>query len=260
MQGIPLSSIRPQRSTAGGRRYRRYLRRRRLRLYLHPLFRSSHPTLKRFIVLSQMRVGSNLLRSLINSHPQVFCQDELFKRLKAFNARLLLENAAAARPEPVFGYMLKPHHPEDEQGFDNGEWIRWMQEEGFRLIHLRREDALRHALSIYMAMGRNVWIKRDGAPPRLESVTVDIERLLQIRAFVESWRDVESLWLESMPARSFSYERDLQDAGRHQSTADAVFEFLEVESVPVQTDLVRTLPTDPAEFVLNWDEVLEAST
>ena len=36
---------------------------------------------KPFIILSRSRTGSNLLVSLLNSHPQIFCEGEIFGRL-----------------------------------------------------------------------------------------------------------------------------------------------------------------------------------
>ena len=194
----------------------------------------------------------------MDAHPKIHCSDELFAIQRAVRPRLLLKNAMGARPEPVFGFMLKPHSPASVQGSTTMDWINWLQDEEFKLVHLFREDKLRQALSNYVAMERQIWIHRKGIPRHVEPTRVDVTRLLEIRRFIESWSGAESRWVDTLPSISFSYERDLRSADRHQPTADAIFQFLGLDSVPVEAQIEQVLPSDPSMFVTNWPEVLTA--
>jgi hypothetical protein len=257
MEGIPFDRL-LHRYPPGHRRYVRQVKRRRLKIYLRPLFRRTYPTRERFILLSQMRSGSHLVRSLVNAHPSVHCDAEIFATVPTVIPRLLLKNAMGAREEPVYGFMLKPNHPAITQGSTTAHWIEWMQHEGFKLVHVQREDRLRQALSCHLAIQRQVWIVKKGVSKGVQPLRIDPEEILGIRTFIDSWKDSEEEWVSTLPSISFSYERDLESPERHQETADAIFDFLGLESVPVAAQIQRVLPPDPREYVTNWEEVAAA--
>ena len=57
---------------------------------------------------------------------------------------------------------------------------------------------------------------------------------------------------------SLFYEDDLLKGDVHQSTADLVFDFLDLKREKVSSELIRTSYDDLTKVILNYDEVVSA--
>ena len=75
----------------------------------------------RFVIYGQGRSGSSVLLDLIGSHPDVYCESEIFNEKVA--ARLLkpwdyLHARADLSPKPAYGCKMKIYQMTDDQGIE----------------------------------------------------------------------------------------------------------------------------------------------
>lgn len=216
------------------------------------------PPAVRFAILSHPRSGSQLLRGLVNHHPQVCCMGEVFLRFldsrysRVLFPRFYLEALAARSRFPVYGCILRQSHLYrvcgDAEAFQRG--LDW------KLIYLQRRDRVRLALSQLRAARLQVWHRHAPSPP--VAVHVDVQELRDQLRWIDQVRRHEERIMGSLPHLRVDYEDDLLLPERHQATADRVFAFLGLPSVPVKARLYRTSEDDLSQGVANWTEVREA--
>ena len=124
-----------------------------------------HDNFVRFIVLTRSRTGSNLLLSFLNSHPNIFCESEIFAKLDGANpiSRLLAVFAKQPRHIRAKGFKIFYYHPLDAKADEL--WRVLEQRNEIRVIHLRRENILRTLLSRKIASIRGSWTELSTTPP-----------------------------------------------------------------------------------------------
>ncbi len=152
-----------------------------------------------FLIVSAGRTGSNLLRSLLKSHPQVFCGGEIFNR-EYVEREGVPWPAGGAEQDPALRTMMRD---------DPATYVRRLFElaspghravgakltyenaaahpaatdhlvaiEGNRVIHLKRHNLLRVYVSLQRAMKTGQWMSRgDSGPP--PPVHIDFVKLVR---------------------------------------------------------------------------------
>lgn len=213
-------------------------------------------THRKFIIFGQGRSGSTLLVDLLNSSPDVRCEDEILRFVRRLPT-LYVKGRAARADAPVFGFHLKIWHLTDTQGIpDAPTWLRLMHRDGWNILYLRRENLLRQSLSAAVAKRRQRWFHEATAGPlRLEPVEVDPQELVyQIRR-KEQFLRAEAQALADIPHLEVVYERDLLHGERHQETADRVFDWIGARRATVRTRLARTSTDDLSQMIDNYDKV-----
>ena len=216
----------------------------------------------RFVIYGQGRSGSSVLLDLIGSHPDVYCESEIFNKKVA--ARLLRPWALPAGPGgPVPEARLRL---QDEDLPDDGRPGRrgcapvhdGSSRGGLeRSIHLVREDLFRKALSLVVAETRGQFLDRrsgEEASIRLPSIPARLAEAMRERRSAD---EAEQAALEGIPHIRVTYEDDLLDAASHQAVSDRVLEFLGLDSAPVETRYVRTSRGHVSDYVSNWKDVHE---
>ena len=255
VEGISYKTIKPK--NPARRRYKRRfrLRKHEFRLYLRSLFRDKHETTKRFAVLSHVRSGSFLLRDLLNCHPDVICDREVFQANRVLSPRRFLEQSAGRKLQTAHGFLVKPGHPVVAQGFSTQEWIDFLRSMEFSIIHIERRDFWAQALSMALARARLVWHTSKQSDVKKGPVTIDPAQVRMWFDYIHSWDPALKAWLEALPHISLSYDDDLKNADRHQQALDRVFEFLDLPGAEVKARLIRTSGSNPSDYISNWDEV-----
>lgn len=212
----------------------------------------------RFVVFGQSRSGSTLLTDLLNSHPRVRCDPEIYHDPVLF-PRLFRRACERRAGAPVYGFKMHVHQlayklrVQDEAGF-----VRDLHEAGYRFLFLRRANSLRQVLSDQRRRAGGRTHYREGERPERRALRVDVaEVMAHLELRERFWRRAEEL-LAPYPYHTVLYERDLADGRRHQATMDAVFGFLGLEPVPVTTQMVRIHTRPIAELVENYEELRAA--
>jgi len=141
----------------------------------------------KFVIISHLRSGTHLLRTMLESHPAIVCQSEVFNSDDpnlpfplTLSSREILDGWVFRKSEPAIecaGFVLQVYHPMGLRAFpgirENPNWLDvWDLLENtpdLKVIHLKRENLLRRHLSHLMARQTGAWHQWD--EERVEAVT-----------------------------------------------------------------------------------------
>jgi LPS sulfotransferase NodH len=211
----------------------------------------------KFVLFAQGRTGSTLLGDLLRSHPEVYFGDEALQS-PVRSTRLAVERMRWRHARHAVGFHVKIYQLTDDQGIsDPGGWLRGMHRSGWRVVYLRRENLVRHVLSNMTAQAVNRYEDRDGSGDdvRLHVDPAELLHWMKVRQRVG--RD-EATALAGVPHMALSYERDLQDESDWGATLQRVFGYLDLDPVPVTTNLHRQNPGALVDVIANYAEVKTA--
>ncbi|MDP5171644.1 MAG: hypothetical protein NWR72_15465 [Bacteroidia bacterium] len=227
--------------------------------YLKYLVRPKQTPSTKFIIFGTGRSGSTLLVSLIDSNTHIFCDNEIYHR-KVMFPRAYREALARIANKEVYGFKLLMYHISLKLGIKNenfGDYLQSLVDDGYKIIHLRRHNIVRQALS-------NVYARHRGQFHSNSTVGKKTDKKMVVNlSELERWiRDIEEQahWevelLESIPHLSLGYEVDLEDQRAHGRTLKRVSQFLGVNVEPPDTELKKVTPKSLESFVENHEEVM----
>ncbi len=215
----------------------------------------------KFVIYGQGRSGSSVLLDLIGSHPDVYCESEIFNEKVA--ARLLkpwdyLHARADLSPKPAYGCKMKIYQMTDDQGIeDPHRFMLDLHSGGWKVIYLVREDLFRKALSLVVAETRGQFLDRKSGGTGVDSIAIDPTRLEAAMRERRNADEAELAALEGIPHVRVTYEEDLLNSANHQAVSDRVLEYLGLETAPVETRYVRTSRAQVSDYLSNYGEVHE---
>jgi len=226
-----------------------------------------------FIVLGRSRVGSNLLRSLLNAHPEIMAFGEVFRDttnpdwdhvgyFQAASSRALLQRDPVRflqirllgrypRAVRAVGFKIFYYHA---GGGRSGIWDWLRHQPAIKVIHLKRENLLQTHVSRKRAALTGQWVSTSGRPDETVSMHVDFDEALadfeQTRAWEEEFdrffigHDVLQVTYESLSTDIRSMTRRLED-------------FLQVSPQPLVPSTSRQAPYPLSAAVSNYVELKE---
>ncbi len=210
-----------------------------------------------FVIFAQGRTGSTLLADLMNSHEGVHCDNEILGWPVRF-PDAWVDACRRRYRDRHYGFKVKPYELTVDQRLDPGAWLRRMDGRGWKLIHLRRNNVLRHALSNIVAEHIGRYTFRNADPGESAGLTVDPDVLLGAMEVREEQGEVERVALEGLPHVSLSYEDDLLRPERHQATLDRISDALGLPRAQARTALRRITIDDLRTTISNYEEVATA--
>jgi hypothetical protein len=216
---------------------------------------------RRFVILTAGRAGSELLVSLLDSHPRIRCASEILKDARVSPNRYVAARATMARIRGIdaFGWKLVLSHFRAPDGTvagvgDPATYPARLAGAGWRLVVLVRRNPVRQAISFIVGADRSFHYRRgdrvDSAP-----ITIDPVRLLAATWIIESETQVLLDFVDRVPHLRLVYEDDLLDPSGHQSTVDRVCDYVGVEVASVRTELVKPATSRLRDLMANFDEV-----
>lgn len=216
------------------------------------------PSIK-FVILTQGRSGSDLLVSLLDSHPQIHCAREPLRHRLLF-PKLYLKCYTNLSPRDVFGFKLIVYQFNNVQRIEDPViFMADLYDLGFKIIYLKRRNTLRIALSVYYSLHRGTWVSKESdGKPKHTKMAVDFRKLFNKMEAIDRFRILEEKILEKLPHMKIVYEDDLLDNNRHQSTVDRIANFLGVSPASVDTNYVRITTDEISSFVANIDELRDS--
>jgi LPS sulfotransferase NodH len=214
---------------------------------------------RRFVILTAGRTGSELLVSLLDSHPEIRCDSEILGVRRQFPGQLIASRTALAglRGARAFGFKLLRTHLLANHVADPGEFVRDLHRDGFHVIVLERRDLLSQAVSYVRASGGHYHHRRDSAAAFTPQAVDPIEVLTYMFTLEQEVLFARNA-LAGIDHLTLRYEDDLADPSRQQLTADRVCAVLGLDPQPVRSDLVRVTPHDVREQVENYAELAAA--
>jgi LPS sulfotransferase NodH len=224
-------------------------------LYSTYLFKPKRKPLKKFVVFSCPRTGSTLLVTLLDSHPQIHCQSELWLYRMAF-PKLYLQCQTNLAQQEVYGFKLQVNHFQLQRIKKPDQFMAQLCDSGFKIIKLGRRNLFRTALSLVYAKSTGKYvIKKDEKGNRPREIVINPQELLANLQLVEQYKTLLDQISSKLPHIEFVYEDDLTSQDRQQATVDQISEYLGIPSAKVSSDLVKGSSDDFSDFVANADEV-----
>lgn len=228
-----------------------------IRSYLRVLWQKELPNNK-FIIFGQGRTGSNLVRTLLHSHPQVICRGEVFMRhyLKVLMPKYFLRGQLAQHSvDKVYGFQLQPVHFQFHR-IDGKAFLSYLHDQGWKIIYLTRKNWLHQKISAIIAIHKNKWHYRASEVKTTKSPKIYLDGNEIIKELDKKGLDYiqDEEMLKSIPYLEIIYEENLLTADQHQPTADKIFTYLNLASAPVKTSLQKT-PYKISEVIENYEEI-----
>lgn len=211
---------------------------------------------RKFIIFGQGRTGSTLLVDLLNSSPDVYCDEELFFYKLRSPARYA-DGKSRLCKAPVYGFKAKIYQLSETQEADPRQFMRRLHRNGWTIIHIERQNLLRHALSAVLAEQRQMYQAETDIDLRAkrDKEYVPVELVVHEMQQREKFRRQEAAVLQDLPHLHVSYEADLADGAKQQRSLNRIFEALGVPPVEVHTNLRRINRTTLRHDVANYDEL-----
>ncbi|EDN66513.1 conserved hypothetical protein [Beggiatoa sp. PS] len=212
---------------------------------------------KKFVMFFRPRAGSTLLCDLMNSHPDVCCDWEIFgagRVGKVSFPKLYLKGRYAIAEKNVYGFKVNIKQIRDQK-FEAQTFFSDFDQQGWKIIYIRRENSLRQAVSFLIAEHRSEWI---GKPNNTLTgkVPVNPEELVSKIGRIEQAVQKEVELLAPYSTLNVIYENDLLNAVQQQITLDKVFDFLGIDSVPIKTKMAKTAASSNlSDIIENYEEV-----
>jgi len=209
-----------------------------------------------FIIFCHGRSGSELLRTLLNSHPDIYCDAEIYLHRKALLPWRYLVNRSKIYGKAYYGHKAKLGQLEN-QCPDNNK-IREVYLSRVKIIYLRRRNFLRQAISAQIGLQRKIWHDTQINPLAGQKFIINTTNLINGIKNIEKYRKKEKEILTGLDYLSVFYEEDLLHQENHQKTMNRIFDYLGVNTVSVMTPYVKTIPENLENIIGNYLEVIEA--
>ena len=217
-----------------------------------------HADFTKFIVLSRSRTGSNMLLSLLNSHPEIIAEHEILARLNGRDARKVVARAYAKQPYYVKakGFKIFYYHPLD--GDSTAVWQDIVGAESIRVIHLKRRNILRTLISRKIAGMKNVWAATSDARldvGRHKATSFTADELEEGFRRTRDWEVDGDRRFSRHPLMSLYYEDLVRDPD---SSLAEVLDFLGLQHFPLETNMRKQNPERLSDLVTNYAELKAA--
>jgi hypothetical protein len=207
--------------------------------------------MRHFAIMSMGRTGSTLLVDLLGSHPQIECRGELinpmmgmFKDHPGLPLREFLDGHAYQTTRPIRGFKMPVN------------WILYypgileeFRRDAYRIVRLRRDDALEHFLSVKLAKRNANW--GSDRSYDVERVTIPPWEWLNFVGMRHALEDAMDRFCAGLETLRVTYEEILQE-----TTHAAILEFLGADRRTLTTTTVRGRTRPTPEVVENYDALV----
>lgn len=210
---------------------------------------------KKFILISAGRCGSELLRGMINLHPDIYCDKEIYLKRKAYSPKKFVENRSKIYGKKIYGHKAKIAQLDDQ--YEDKEKVKEVfLSDDYQIIYLRRKNFFRQALSGIISNQRKKKHDTKAYPLKGNKFKIDSKQLLKKIRWIEKCEEREKEILDGLQYLTIYYEDDLLPQENHQQTLNKVFHYLGVDSVDVRARFKKTTPKEISDFIENHAEII----
>ncbi len=211
------------------------------------------------VIFAQGRTGSTLLESLICSTGYFRKGGERFKSLgiyiknpyryiTGFSNKFFVKRA-------IFHLKFKHFVRGRDKRVDPALFLQKLQKDGWKIIYLRRENKLNHALSRLISKHRGSCYKRNTIKESIQ-IQVDTDLLINM---INNRLEGDKYELQVLSGLSYLpiiYEEDLEKEESHQKTVDKILDYLNLERRLSSSDLKKINTHKLTDLLQNYDEVI----
>ena len=225
----------------------------------------------RFIVAGIQRTGTNLVRTLLNSHPDILCLGEAFdrknkedlgyprycasslnKRIRqyVFKRKQIYQYLEQLYEQPYSAIGLKFMF---SQARRTKTVIEYTYAHRIRVIQVRRQNLLRTFISRKLAKTRKIYHSKQDVPVIRISLNVDslIRNLDRISREAQGWRKI----IKELECHEVIYENLSTE---FMSECQKMLFFLNVnESTALSTQFRKVTPNRMEEFIDNYYDIVK---
>ena len=220
------------------------------------LFLPSRKPSAKFLIFSFGRTGSDLLMSLLRSHPKFHCDGELLWK-KVFFPEKFIKSKEVLCKRQVYGFKMLSTHFAIQGIADPTEFIQELNLLGYKVINLRRRDIIRQSISHIYALHRKKFHHKESQGVQMhKKIFIPIEQFQRELELISSCNLMESQILSNIPNMQLYYEDDLFDEGMHQFTINRICDYLGVSHATVHTEFLKTTPLDLSIIIDNYEDLL----
>jgi LPS sulfotransferase NodH len=236
-----------------------------------------HSAYTRFVVLGRSRVGSNLLRGLLNAHPEVVAFGEVLRDASSLDwdhtgyfqsdgVRVLLQrdpvkfldaSVLGRYPRSVRAVGFKLFYYHARQGAQAAVWPYLRDRRELRIIHLKRRNLLQTHLSRKRAVLTDRWVNTSGQPEQPVIVSVDYDECLKDFQQTRAWEDDCDREFAGHSLLQVSYEHLADD---YSAEARRIQEFLGVPTRRVSPSTFQQTRQPLSATIANYGELKERFT
>jgi len=207
----------------------------------------------KFVVIGQERTGSNLLITLLKSHPEIKAHGGRFMRLDGKSCDEVYDEIFPKKSNKTIGFKLFYSHPLDS--VDQSIWNKLENDPSFKIIHLQRKNLLRAHISKLIAVKTDIWINSNEKISLDDrKIKVDTEKMLAdfetASKHINETRDK----FKNHKSIEITYE-SLVD--KREETINRILNFLEVKEMQLQSQLNKINTEKTKDLVLNYEELKE---
>lgn len=219
-------------------------------------FRFGHKKLSpiRFVIFGRGRSGSTALVSLLDSLPNLYCDGEILNQPVPSPYSHVLARCGNSKSD-IYGCKILSYQIKDVQPIDDREgFIHRLHDNNFKIIYLKRENLIFHALSNIRA--RKFGFHNNKEKHNHGKITIDLDHLLKWMKGSEELDTYEKLLLKDFQPLSLTYEKHLLNSENHQSTVKLVTDYLGVECGTAKTNYRKLSPKKLQDSVANYHELV----
>ncbi len=245
------------------------------------------------LLIGHERAGTNLLRSILQTHSDICCYGEIcncgdgIEAAKAFTANFFNYKVKAYTADESMIYPVEEHQERLLKGYFedlcqnsgsrvilvdikyghihnfNTFWTSWLgtpfllrfvTEKNIRVIHLYRKNLLEAVCSTFLAQARSVW--NTDKPEELENVRIHVDpaRAKRRVSVLDHEKEMIMGYLPNYQTLTLVYEQMLVEGVLNPMVSEALARFLGVsEEWNAVPKLVKVSPP-LSEYVENYDE------
>ena len=227
-------------------------------LYMWDRLRPMPDKQLRAVIFGQGRTGSALLESLICSTGHFEANGELLnidRNGQIMNPLHFVQGLAKWKADKNFIFHLKIYQltRDRKRPLEPRPFLDALCDQGWRVIYLKRENIVKHALSNLVAEQRKAYHKFDDRPEQTQ-VHVDCARFVELVEERIRFGDEERATLDGIDHHVVVYDRDLMNADMHQRTVDGILDYLQLERRQAITSHRKVNTTSMADLITNYDE------
>lgn len=221
-------------------------------------FRPSTTPHTKFVIFGRGRSGSTLLVKLLDSAPNVHCDDEILNRKVTAPLNYILRRSKLGN-HSIYGFKLLTYqlrqHTKEKTDQACKIFLKKLIDHDFKIIYLMRNNIMRQSLSNLYARHRMVWHEAANNQQEKTKITVNIKELNKWMTGSTKALNLENEWLEGLPYLKLEYENDLSTEDQQKKTIHKISEYLGIENLQYNTVLKRITPKEITAFVSNYDEL-----
>ena len=228
-----------------------------------------HQNYQKILLLGNARVGSTLLQSYLNKHPNIYCEGEIYNtdHLKFYGKAGKLRQQMNNDPLKflnTYGYpkhskkikfsgfkLFYSHFKTDETKII---WDYLIKDQDIKIIHIKRRNTLRALVSLKIATKTNQWRsfnEKSDIENKQISLTKD-ECIKEFELQKKIYSEIDNIFNRHKITEV--YYTDL--INNRQETMNDVFDFLNVEKIKLQNTVLKKQNPEPiSELVVNYSSL-----